>query len=141
MLALARRLRDKLVLPGFGLLLPLAAVFLSGCGEHTREASEEILKAGTSQVADPAPDVDPPQVLIDSFTFKPRQLTVAVGTKVKWVNQDDVPHTVTSSLKPRLFDSGAMETEDPFVYVFTKPGTYEYFCAVHPHMTGRIIVK
>jgi plastocyanin len=34
-----------------------------------------------------------------------------------------------------------METEDPFAYVFTKPGTYEYFCAVHPHMTGRIIVK
>jgi plastocyanin len=52
-----------------------------------------------------------------------------------------MPHTATSTKKPRLFDSGTLDTDDKFSRVFTAPGTYEYFCAVHPHMTGQIIVK
>jgi plastocyanin len=81
------------------------------------------------------------QITIDNFAFSPRTLTVSVGAKVTWVNHDDVPHTATSSRKPRLFDSGTLDTDDKYSHVFTTPGTYEYFCAVHPHMTGQIIVK
>ena len=79
------------------------------------------------------------QVTIDNFTFSPPTLTVAPGTKVTWVNHDDVPHTVTSNDKQ--FRSKPLDTDDQFSHVFTTPGTYAYFCSVHPHMTGKIIVK
>ena len=81
------------------------------------------------------------QIRIDNFTFDPADVTIPVGTKVTWVNHDDVPHTATSKAKPRAFDSGTLDTDERFSFVFTTPGTYEYFCAVHPHMTGQIIVK
>ncbi len=67
--------------------------------------------------------------------------TVAAGTRVTWVNHDDSPHTVTSTARPKAFDSGAMDTDAAFTFVFPAPGTYEYFCAVHPRMTGKVIVK
>ena len=88
-----------------------------------------------------APAAETVQVVIDNFAFSPRELTVAPGTRVTWVNRDDVPHTATSSVKPRTFDSGALDTDATYSFVFKAPGTYEYFCAVHPHMTAKIIVK
>src|SRR5450432_2218255 len=81
------------------------------------------------------------QVSIDKFNFSPETLTVAAGTKVTWINHDDIPHTATSSVKPRLFNSGALDTDQQFTFEFSTPGVYEYFCAIHPHMTGKIIVK
>ena len=80
-------------------------------------------------------------VTIDNFAFDPPMLTVAPGTKVTWINRDDVPHTATSSATPRAFNSKALDTDDKFSFVFTAPGTYDYFCAVHPHMTATIVVK
>jgi plastocyanin len=82
---------------------------------------------------------NPHEVSIDNFSFSPATLTVARGATVTWVNHDDVPHTVTANDKQ--FGSKAMDTDDRFSQVFTAPGTYPYFCAVHPHMTGQIIVK
>jgi plastocyanin len=81
------------------------------------------------------------QIVIDNFTFNPSTLTIQSGTEVSWVNHDDVPHTVTHSVKPRLFDSGTMDSDAKFAHQFTTPGTYEYFCALHPRMTAKIIVK
>ena len=81
------------------------------------------------------------KIAIDNFAFSPAEITVPAGTKVTWVNHDDVPHTATSSDKPGAFDSGAIDTDGTFSFVFKKPGNYPYFCEVHPHMTGRIIVK
>jgi plastocyanin len=80
-------------------------------------------------------------VSIENFTFSPAELTVSPGTKVTWINHDDVPHTATSTAKPRSFESPTLDTDEKFSYVFTTPGTYAYFCAVHPHMTGQVIVK
>jgi plastocyanin len=93
----------------------------------------------TSAKAVPKPVAN--QVVIDDFAFNPPTLTVAAGTKVTWVNRDDVPHTATSTAKPRAFHSGTLDTDDKFSHVFTQRGTYEYFCAVHPKMTGKVIVK
>ncbi|VVE29237.1 Plastocyanin [Pandoraea iniqua] len=84
---------------------------------------------------------DPNTVRIDNFTFAPATLTVPVGTKITWVNRDNEPHTVTSQANPREFASAALDTGDTFVRTFDKPGTYAYYCAIHPHMTGVIIVK
>jgi amicyanin len=81
------------------------------------------------------------QVIIDNFKFEPRQLTVMAGTAVTWVNRDDVPHTATSTARPKAFDSKTLDTDQAFSQVFTTAGTYEYFCAVHPHMMGKIVVK
>jgi plastocyanin len=81
------------------------------------------------------------QVVIDSFAFSPREITVSPGSRVTWVNRDDVPHTTTSSARPRAFSSGTLDTDATFSFVFTVPGVYDYFCAVHPHMTGKVIVK
>jgi plastocyanin len=80
------------------------------------------------------------QVVIDNFTFNPRRLTVRAGTRVTWVNRDDVPHTATSVGKPRVFDSRALDTDEQFSHTFKTPGTYKYFCAVHPKMTAEVVV-
>jgi plastocyanin len=77
-------------------------------------------------------------VKIDNFTFGPQKLTVKAGTTVTWTNQDDIPHTVVSTGHYR---SKPLETGDKFSFVFTTPGTYEYFCSLHPHMTGTITVE
>jgi plastocyanin len=103
------------------------------------EAASQTMAPSASPDAEPKPV--PNQVVIDNFAFRPATLTVAAGTKVTWVNRDDVPHTTTSTKKPRVFDSRTLDTGDKFTHVFNTPGTYEYFCAVHPHMTGKIIVK
>jgi plastocyanin len=79
------------------------------------------------------------ELKIDNFNFTPPALTVSVGTKVTWVNKDDVPHTVTSDDK--LFGSRAMDTDDKFSFTFQTPGTYSYYCSVHPKMTGKVIVR
>lgn len=81
------------------------------------------------------------EIGIDNFTYSPPELTVPVGTTVQWTNHDDVPHTVTSSDANGSLSSAALDTDDHYSYRFTQPGTYAYFCKVHPHMTGRIIVR
>jgi plastocyanin len=79
------------------------------------------------------------EVKIDEFAFDPQRVTVKAGTTVTWTNEDDVPHTIASSSK--LFKSKALDTGDKFSFTFTTPGTYEYFCSLHPHMTGVIVVE
>ena len=76
---------------------------------------------------------------IDNFTFAPARLIVKTGTTVTWRNEDDIPHTVTAS--SRLFKSKALDTDDSFSFTFTAPGTYEYFCSLHPRMTGTVVVE
>lgn len=77
-------------------------------------------------------------VRIANFTFGPGQVTVKAGTTVVWRNEDDIPHTVTSTT--RAFSSPPLDTDDSFSFTFMTPGTYKYFCALHPHMTGTIVV-
>ena len=78
-------------------------------------------------------------VTIDNFTFSPKDLTVAVGTTVKFVNHDDIPHTVVE--KNLSFRSRALDTDDTYSYTFATAGSFDYFCGLHPHMVGKIIVK
>jgi len=80
------------------------------------------------------------EVKIDNFAFSPQELTVAAGTIVEWVNRDDLPHVVVSDDK-KTFKSKALDTDEKFSYTFTKPGTYTYFCSIHPKMTGKVIVQ
>jgi amicyanin len=79
------------------------------------------------------------EVTIDNFTFSPQTLTIKAGTKVTWTNRDDIPHTVASATK--AFKSPALDTDDSYSFTFTTAGSYEYFCSLHPHMTGTIVVQ
>ena len=79
------------------------------------------------------------EVKIDNFSFGPATLTVAAGTTVTWTNRDDIPHTVVSDDK--VFKSKVLDTDEKFSFTFTKPGTYGYFCSIHPKMTGKVVVQ
>ena len=96
----------------------------------------QVLAAGVLIVA--ARAADGTSVTIDNFTFTPQELTVAVGTTVIWKNNDDIPHTVTATDKS--FKSKALDTDDSYSFTFTTAGTYDYFCSLHPHMTGKVVV-
>jgi plastocyanin len=78
-------------------------------------------------------------VTIDNFSFSPATITLPMATTVRWTNADDIPHTVVSDDK--TFKSKVLDTDEQFAYTFTKPGTYSYFCSIHPKMTGKIVVR
>ena len=78
-------------------------------------------------------------VKIDNFTFGPTELTVKAGTTVRWTNRDDIPHTVVSPDK--VFKSKVLDTDEQFSFTFSTPGTFPYFCSIHPKMTGKVVVQ
>jgi len=84
-------------------------------------------------------DAATPRVAIHQFKFVPAQLTVPVGTTVTWTNGDEETHTVTAT--DRTYTSTGLEHTETFTHRFTTPGTYTYFCALHPHMTATVVVK
>jgi plastocyanin len=89
--------------------------------------------------AAPAPAPRGVAVHIANFTFKDPIVTVKPGATVTWTNDDDIPHTVVS--KDGLFKSNVLDTGNQFSFTFAKAGQFGYFCSIHPHMTGTIIVK
>jgi amicyanin len=80
-----------------------------------------------------------PRIEITKHKFSLPTLTVPAGTTVTWLNRDEDVHTVVSTTQ--AFRSGGLETDDAYSYKFTKPGVYQYFCTLHPLMTGKVIVK
>lgn len=77
-------------------------------------------------------------VTIDNFTFTPQTLTVPKGTTVTWTNRDDIPHVVLlTAVKAR---SPVLDTGQSYSFTFDQPGTFEYYCALHPHMKGSVVV-
>jgi plastocyanin len=92
-----------------------------------------------NQVGAPDAPIEPTQVSIDNFSFSPQSVEVLAGTTVTWINHDDVPHTIKDTA--RQFKSNTLDTDDSYSLTFTKPGEYSYFCGIHPHMVGKIVVK
>jgi plastocyanin len=83
---------------------------------------------------------DPPaaKVTIDNFAFTPATLTIKQGTKVTFVNHDDIPHSIVGV--GGKFRSKALDTDQSFEFTFAGAGDYDYFCGLHPHMKGKIVV-
>lgn len=125
------------------LALALAATITRpGAAHASQEPVRVERRASTvalSQLSTSAASAAEQQVKIDNFSFIPKRLTVSVGTTVTWTNHDDVPHTVVSTKK--VFASPALDTDQQFSFRFTAPGTYAYYCSVHPMMTGTVVVK
>ena len=93
--------------------------------------------AGTASALDAAGGA---AVFIDNFTFAPETLRVAVGTTVTWTNRDDIPHTVTDAVRPREMRSPALDTGESWARAFPEKGSFRYFCSLHPHMQGTVVV-
>lgn len=80
------------------------------------------------------------EIGIDNFAFAPSPLTVKAGTTIKWINKDDVPHLIVST-QGKFKPSTVLDTDQVFSVALNQPGTYDYFCSLHPMMQGKIIVK
>jgi plastocyanin len=124
----------------------LAAIFVSACSSSAAATGlpTPVPPAALATLAPPkpAPAADTsggPAVAIENFNFVAADLTVKAGTAVVWTNHDDVEHTVTAS--DNSFSSQSIPTEGQFSYTFSTPGTYSYFCAIHPFMTARVTVQ
>jgi plastocyanin len=79
------------------------------------------------------------KIEIKDFAFNPQTITVKSGEKITWINRDEEPHTVVSVGK-QFKKSSALDTDQTYTIVAGAPGTYSYFCSVHPKMTGTIVV-
>ena len=80
------------------------------------------------------------KIEIKDFAFNPQTLTVKSGEKVTWINRDEEPHTIVS-VEKQFKKSTALDTDQEFTITAGAPGTYSYFCSVHPKMTGTIVVE
>lgn len=124
---------------------PLAAMDASAhAGAHGAAGQTAQIQATQTQTAEalvvPTPiAAAQTMVSIDNFTFGPAEITIAPGTTVTWVNNDDIPHTVVATDKS--FKSKVLDTEGTFSYTFNSVGEFQYFCSLHPHMTGMVRVK
>ena len=124
-----------------------AAVAATACfagGASSQSAShaqaQEPATPGTPE--SPATSATQPhKITIGNFTFSPATLEVPAGTTLQWSNEDDVPHTIVGSDAGSPLKSPALDTEDRYSVVLDHPGVYHYFCSLHPHMTGTVIVK
>jgi len=117
-------------------LITLVFVFAISLARSSFARHEEEIKQTTAlQINQTEKD----QINIVNFSFTPPTLTIPIGTKVTWVNHDDEPHIVRNTDK--RFVSPVLDTDDKFSYTFTTPGTYAYYCSIHPVMTAKIIVK
>jgi len=113
------------------MLRPIVAIFLLGA------VVSSVFAAGVefARAAEPATTIS-----IDNFSFTPATLTVKAGTTVTWTNRDDIPHGIASS-NNAFKRSAALDTDNSFSFTFTTAGTYQYFCYIHPHMVGSIVVE
>lgn len=118
------------------------AILLAGCGSGRREPADHSkmdMPSPPPQANVDATNTAEVQIVIDNFVFTPSDVTVAPGTKVTWINKDEAPHTATSVDKK--FNSGGLDTDDKFSFVFNDKGEYPYLCTLHPQMKATIKVK
>jgi plastocyanin len=95
---------------------------------------------GSAAQASPTPTPETmPVVTISNFAYSPEQLTITQGQTVRFVNRDDVAHTVTE--KDGAFDSKLLNKDKSWTYTFSKAGTYWYYCTIHPSMKGSVTVN
>lgn len=126
---------------GVGWIAVTAFMGISPAAAHDPHAKIVSLAAGEAVESSLQPGT---VVTIRTFQFEPAQLEVKAGTRITWINQDDIRHTVTSGSpenRDSRFDSSLAGKEANFTFTFTQPGTYTYFCNRHQHMRGQIQVK
>jgi plastocyanin len=124
-------------IPGRSALAVVDAT-LSGEAPAFEAASHEAMMR--RQTARKAVALGPNEIAIDNFQFSPPTLTVKAGTKITWINNDDVPHLIVN-VQNKIKQSPVLDTDQRFSATLAKPGTYKYFCSLHPQMQGTIVVN
>lgn len=115
------------------ILMSLTLVVVA-CGDETGDDTDD------TSATTAAGDGDGADVVMEGIAFQPGETTVDVGTTVTWTNEDGVTHTTTSD--DELWDSGNLSTDETFSFTFDEPGTYTYFCQIHPsQMQATIVVE
>ena len=112
-----------------------ALVFISGCSLYGSQTATPARVTPAGSTGQPAANGN--AVNIQNFAFNPAELTVKVGDTVTWTNNDSVPHQIKSA----SFNSARLGQGQIFSFTFTSAGTFDYSCAIHPTMTGKIIVE
>jgi 3',5'-cyclic-AMP phosphodiesterase len=107
-------------------------------GSHTLAVVDSTLAMQSAQAANIQNVANENVVNIDNFSFTPKSLTVRAGTTVTWMNKDDIPHNVVST--DNKFSSPVLDTDQHFSFRFQEPGSYSYYCKIHPTMTGTVVV-
>jgi plastocyanin len=104
-------------------------------------ATATVLVLATLPMLEKSIAAGPPavDVRIDNFSFTPMTLTVKAGTEITWTNGDEIPHNVVSD--NQSFKSKVLDSDEKFIFTASKPGTYSYFCSIHPKMTGKVVVE
>ena len=128
---------DVTFVPGRGALAIVDAT-LSGEPPAFETASHEAMMRSRSDRR--ALTLAPNEIGIDNFEFTPKVLTVKAGTKITWINKDDVPHLIVNT-QNRFHASPVLDTDQRYSAMLTKPGTYDYFCSLHPKMQGKVVVQ
>lgn len=123
------------------LLSAFALTAIAGCGDDEKKSDSAATSTPAAQTGTaPAPETAPGEVVMKGIMFEPKDITVKVGDKITWKNEDPVEHNAVATsgadFKSDLFGEGGT-----FDYTTTKAGTIEYECTVHPGMTGTITVE
>jgi plastocyanin len=108
------------------LLVPVAVLLLTGCGDSSSANKKPASTGG-------------PSVQIASFNYKPATLTVTKGARVRFTNQDRAAHTATAD--DRSFDTQGIDKGGTAQVTFTRAGTFPYHCDFHPFMKGVVVVR
>lgn len=119
--------------------LPIAVVCTTALASNIRPASAASAASTASPTA--VAPVRQSAITINNYAFHPASLTVAKGTTVVWINEDDDVHTIKGKDGPEMLQSPALATGARFGFTFSRPGTYHYICTVHPYMHGIIVVR
>ena len=130
---------------GAGVVLTLAGGVLKGMpiepAAHGAQHGLRFVRVADVALEDDtlAAAADGNKVVVDNFSFMPATAAVPVGTTVTWTNHDDIPHNVVSP--EQKFKSRVLDSNEQFSHTFDAPGTYKYYCSIHPRMTGQIVVR
>lgn len=129
----------RLLIIGLALIM---IAFISGIScQGSSPAPEPTPAPMPTPALEPTPSSMPATIELEiaNFAFSQATITVPIGTTVTWYNKDSAPHTVTT--REPLFDSSRLSLDENFSYTFNQSGTFEYYCTIHPYMSGKIIVE
>ena len=135
---------DIALLVAAALVIAAVVVFIAGMGAlmagHMNGGMMGMMGGGGSRSAQTPAVASASEITIEirDFDFTPRDLTVKTGTKVTWINRDAAPHTATAKGE---WDTGTLDQGHSATLTFDKPGTYDYFCVIHPSMKGTLTVR
>lgn len=131
---LAKTWRPRPLSPLLTLVVLAAGILASaGLGLRTAATGRDVPVAPVAAASH--------SVQMANFAFAPQVLTVTAGDSITWTNQDEAPHTVTTTSAPRAISSPMLSKGQSFTFTFTVPGTYSYYCAVHPDMRAQVVVN